>query len=64
MELQEIVVQLDDQNKVEEFLQTMPPDWAKAKLHAQATRVVDTTKTKLHFDKPDSYCPCCHLPYP
>ena len=26
--------------------------------------MLDTTKTQLDLDNPESYCPCCQLPYP
>ena len=45
-------------------MNTIPPNWDKAKLHGEANLVLDSTKTKLDLDNPESFCPCCQLPYP
>jgi hypothetical protein len=42
----------------------VPPDWEKAELHGMANLVLDSSKTKLNPDDPNSFCPCCQMPYP
>ena len=44
------------------FMNKMPPDWEAAEKHAEANLVLKNTT--LAFDKPDSYCPCCQMPFP
>jgi hypothetical protein len=34
-----------------------------AEKHAEANRVVDSSKTILQLDQEDTYCPCCQMPY-
>jgi hypothetical protein len=47
-----------------DFMKQVPPNWEKAELHGKANLVLDSTKTHLDMENPDSYCPCCQLPYP
>ena len=46
------------------FLRQIPPDWDKASEHGRANLVVDSTKTEVDVQDKDSFCVCCHLPYP
>ena len=46
------------------WLATIPADWDKAEAHGQANRVVDSMALTLDYTKPETYCPCCQLPYP
>jgi hypothetical protein len=46
------------------FLTQVPPNWEKAELHGMANLVLDSSKTKLNPDDPESFCLCCHMPYP
>jgi len=48
-----------DDDPVTAFLTQVPPDWEKAELHGMSNLVLDSSKTKLDLDKPESYCPCC-----
>ena len=34
-----------------------------AEKHARANLVVDSSRTVLKAEDPDSYCPCCQMPY-
>ena len=64
MDVGEIEIQIQEHNQVEEFLKKFPPDWEAAEKHAEANRVVNTSSTHLYLDKPETYCKCCHLPFP
>lgn len=46
------------------FMRQVPPNWEKAEKHGEANLVLDSTKTELNMEDPDSFCPCCQLPYP
>lgn len=46
------------------FLINWPPDWEKAELHGRANMCVDSALTELDMQNPDSFCPCCQMPYP
>jgi hypothetical protein len=54
----------DPMNDAAEFMRQVPPNWDKAEKHGEANLVLDSTKTQLDMENPDSYCPCCQLPYP
>ena len=45
-------------------MNTIPPNWEKAELHATANLVLDGLKLTLNVLDKDSYCLCCHMPYP
>ena len=58
----EIVEQQEDETS--KFLNTIPPNWEKAELHATANLVLDGSKTTLNASDKESFCLCCHMPYP
>lgn len=55
---------IDIKDEVGEFLMTIPPNWEKAENHAKANLTLKADETVLELDKKDTYCMCCHMPYP
>lgn len=52
------------QDSVYTFMMQIPPDWEKAEAHGRANLCVDSALTELDLQSPDTFCPCCQLPYP
>ena len=42
----------------------MPPDWEAARKHGEANLVLNASSTNLDLQNPNSYCPCCQMPFP
>ena len=53
----------DRRNKVYDFLMKVGPDWDLAEKHGKANMCIDSSKTVLDLNDPDSFCPCCQMPY-
>lgn len=51
-------------DKVFDFLMQIPPDWEMAEKHGRANLCVNSALTTLDLHNPDSFCPCCQMPYP
>lgn len=54
---------MDPMAKIAAFLTKMPPDWDLAEKHGRANKCIDSSETILNYEDPNSYCPCCQLPY-
>ena len=55
---------IDIMDELGQFLMTMPPNWEKAEKHAEANLVLKADQTTLNFGDKNSYCICCHQPFP
>jgi hypothetical protein len=53
----------DPMGKIAAFLSKMPPNWELAEKHGAANLCINSSETSLNYDDPNSYCPCCQLPY-
>ena len=51
-------------DKVFDFLMKIPPDWDMAEKHGRTNLCINAAKTTLDLQKPETYCPCCQMPYP
>jgi len=60
---EEVDDSMDPMAKISAFLSQMPPNWELAEEHGKANLCVNSSETSLDYDNPDSYCPCCQLPY-